>query len=229
MSAQWQTLRAEAERQISTKTNFIPAAQGMSSGNKVRLFDGAVRSMQHVGRRLAWPRLSPFSAKSSRTDHRPRTVIQCRNDRPARYFVQIRSTAGLDRQINESPLSFTFGGVARFARFEGWCIPWCSFVIAAALIRFSSGLCYRLWSWFKCHKSSPLWLKNYRGRITFYLISGQQHCCVTARRVLAEVTLPHFTQDRRCERAGFHVWTEIQSACRRPALAPPLGRKHLFR
>jgi hypothetical protein len=36
-----------------------------------------------------------------------------------------------------SPLSFTFLGIARFARFEGWCIPWGGFVIAAALIRLS--------------------------------------------------------------------------------------------
>jgi hypothetical protein len=33
-------------------------------------------------------------------------------------------------------LSFIFGGLARFAGFEGWCIPWCGFVITAALIRF---------------------------------------------------------------------------------------------
>lgn len=36
-----------------------------------------------------------------------------------RYVAQIRSTAGLEGQINERPLSFTFWRIAGFARFEG--------------------------------------------------------------------------------------------------------------
>jgi len=71
----------------------------------------------------------------------------------ARHFAQVQSNAGVEVQISESPLLCALlGGLARF---EGRCIPWCAFVITAALIRFPCGFRYRLWSWFKCHEYSP--------------------------------------------------------------------------
>lgn len=94
-----------------------------------------------------------------------------------RGIAQDRSTAGLEGQINESPLSFTFWRIARFAGFEGRGIPWCGFVIAAALIRFPCRWCYRLWSWLKWHKCSPLWFKNYSVRGPSNLVIGKQRCC----------------------------------------------------
>jgi hypothetical protein len=74
----------------------------------------------------------------------------------ARYFAQVQSNAGLEVQISESPLLCAlFGGLARFARFEGRLIPWCAFVITAALIQLPGGFRYRLWPWFECHECSP--------------------------------------------------------------------------
>lgn len=90
--------------------------------------DGVGSEEAHRGRQLP--------ARSIRSNYRSRAVIQCRSERPAQYFAQIPSTVGLEGQINESPLSFSLGRIARFARFEGRCISWCCFVITAALIRF---------------------------------------------------------------------------------------------
>lgn len=101
----------------------------------------------------------------------------------ARLIAQVRSTAGLEGKINENPLSFAFWRFARFAGFEGRCVPWCGFVIAAALIRFPCRICYRLWSWFKCHECSPLRFKNYSVRVSSNLVIGEQRCCIAAPSV----------------------------------------------
>lgn len=68
------------------------------------------------------------------------------------------SDTGIEVQLSESLLSC--GLFVGLAGFEGRCIPGRAFVITAALVRFSRGFRYRLWSWFKCHECSPFWSKT---------------------------------------------------------------------
>jgi len=83
-----------------------------------------------------------------RTDRYRRGIRESRHPstHSTPHFAQVQSNTAVEAQISESPLwCALFGGLARF---EGRCIPWCAFVITAALIRFPCGFRYRLWFWF---------------------------------------------------------------------------------
>lgn len=57
-------------------------------------------------------------------------------------------------------LLLLFGGFTGFAWLEGRCVPWHSFIIMAALIRFPGRFCYRFGPWFECHGCSPYQVEN---------------------------------------------------------------------
>ncbi len=119
-----------------------------------RLADGTAENIREKAatysrKRLIWRRYLP-----DRYRRGIRESWHPTSDRNAVHaaFAQVQSNTGR-RQISESPLLCAlFSGLARF---EGRCIPWRTFVITAALIRFPCGFRYRLWSWFKCHECSP--------------------------------------------------------------------------
>lgn len=87
------------------------------------------------------------------TDRYPRGIKKAEILHPtgaqsARYFEGLIEYRSRSVKQREPSLCALFG----LARFEGRCIPWCAFVITAALIGFSCGFRYRFWSWFKCHE-----------------------------------------------------------------------------
>lgn len=98
-------LHRKAASQI-TPGSTTKVKEEVSARQKSRLSRFSTQSRS----KTVW-RKRPTPAKSSRSDHRSSAVIQCGSDRPARYSVQIRSTAGLDLQINESPYHLLLGGL----------------------------------------------------------------------------------------------------------------------
>ena len=63
------------------------------------------------------------TARSSPSNHRPRAIIQRKNERYSRHFAQVRPIAGLEEKTNEKPCHLLFLGALDLLGFRDGVFP----------------------------------------------------------------------------------------------------------